>query len=112
MSNTHFLAPCQYSSVSEIIDLVSISTGIPTTDITGPWRRDDIIRARHLAMWVARHATDKSFPQIARVFKRDHTTVLYAIGAFEKRCQRDPGLRTLANWLVQSVRGNRAVQSA
>lgn len=42
---------------------------------------------RQAAMAAVREATGYSFPQIGRIFKRDHTTVLYGIRAHEARQQ-------------------------
>jgi hypothetical protein len=35
-------------------------------------------------MWRARKETKRSFPEIALVFKRDHSTVIHAYKKFEK----------------------------
>jgi chromosomal replication initiation ATPase DnaA len=42
--------------------------------------------ARHLAMYLARRMTLRSFPAIARFFRRDHSTVIYACKRIEARC--------------------------
>jgi hypothetical protein len=42
------------------------------------------VRARQLAMWVARDELDASFPEIGKYFDRDHTTVLYGCREIQK----------------------------
>jgi chromosomal replication initiator protein len=45
-------------------------------------------------MYLTRELTDHSLPSIGRYFgNRDHTTVLYAIRAVEKRMASDPVYR-------------------
>ena len=43
-----------------------------------------VIAVRRRAMYRAHMETDKTFTQIARVFKRDHTTIISGIN-YEKR---------------------------
>jgi chromosomal replication initiation ATPase DnaA len=43
-----------------------------------------VISVRRKAMYRAHKETDKTFTQIARVFKRDHTTIISGIN-YEKR---------------------------
>jgi chromosomal replication initiator protein len=47
-------------------------------------RRGKFARARHIAMYVARKATDVSYPELGRAFGRDHTTVIYAVRSVQK----------------------------
>ena len=53
--------------------------GVAYSDIVGPCRKPVYARPRQEAMWLAARDTAKSYPQIARVFDRDHTTVIHAI---------------------------------
>lgn len=41
---------------------------------------------RQEAWWRMRLETRASYPAIARLFGRDHTTVIYGVRAFERRC--------------------------
>lgn len=66
--------------VRDIIASVSAETGISAKDITGPARFAHIVRARDIVCLRA-HEAGRTYPQIARVLNRDHTTV----GAAAKR---------------------------
>ena len=49
-------------------------------EIEGPRKLQRVVYARHLAMFLCREMTDKSYPTIARSFgKRDHTSIMYAV---------------------------------
>ena len=53
--------------------------GLRLSDMTSSRRDRHIARPRQLAMYLCRELTDRSLPEIGRLFGgRDHTTVLYA----------------------------------
>jgi hypothetical protein len=57
--------------------------------ILGTSRQGYIVNARYFAMReVKRTHPHMSYPQIGRIFNRDHTTVMYAIGNSKKRTNR------------------------
>lgn len=67
-----------------IIEQVSQKTGIPYAEIIGVTRKRAIAAARMTAMYEVRmRRPDMSLPQIGKVFKRDHTTILHAIRKVE-----------------------------
>lgn len=70
--------------IKEIIDRVADKYGMSAMDIISP-RRGAVVKARHEAMWRAKHETTRSLPEIGRVFNKDHTTVIYGIAQHEKR---------------------------
>lgn len=64
-------------TMQEIVERVSKSRGVPVEEIMGNSRVGPIAEARQSAMWLVR-TEGFSFPQVARFFKRDHTTILHA----------------------------------
>ncbi|HQU16659.1 MAG TPA: helix-turn-helix domain-containing protein [Gammaproteobacteria bacterium] len=64
--------------------------GVTLIDLKSDRRDAPTVRARHAAMWLARHLTPHSLPMIARHFYRDHTTVLHAVQRVQGRMQADP----------------------
>ena len=63
--------------------------GVKAADLFGRTKVKEVAHARQAAFYVAREITDASLPQIARTFRRDHTTVIYGIEAVEARmCPR------------------------
>ncbi len=75
------------------LDLIQQATcdvlHIARADLCSPRRAPNLVRARQLAMYVARNTTDLSLAEIARGFDRDHSTVLHSIRSIEK--QLEPG---------------------
>lgn len=75
----------QGPSLHELLKSVSRTTGVSVADIKGRSRMRRIGHARQEFCYYARALTGKSFPQIARVIGRDHTSVIHAVDAHAKR---------------------------
>lgn len=75
-------------SISQIQELVCRTYGISRTELVGGRRRT--IEPRQVAMWLAREMTPQSLPVIGRSFRRDHTTVMYAVEQIDARRRADP----------------------
>lgn len=68
------------TTVETIQRIVASSFGISLLDMSSDRRMRSISRPRQVAMYLARHLTKYSLPQIGRRFGgRDHTTILYAV---------------------------------
>jgi len=76
-------------SVAAIQEAVSAVLGVPRSALLSGQRTPRVARARQLAMFLARELTPLSLAQIAREFDRDHSTVLHALKAVERR--NEPG---------------------
>jgi chromosomal replication initiator protein len=67
--------------------------GVSVMDIEAHIHTAKPVRARHVAMTLARQLTAKSLPVIARYFGgRHHSNVLYAIRKIERQAAGDDGL--------------------
>lgn len=78
--------------------------GMTLMDILSVRRMQHIARARQIAMWLSRHTTHLSLPQIGRAFGgRDHTTVLYACSRIDQLTQRDAGFAAVVNGMLAGL---------
>ena len=66
---------------------------IKHADLIGQARQKDIIRARHMAMFLCRQLLDVSYKTIGKKFNRDHSTVVYSFNKFEKELLTDRDLQ-------------------
>ena len=67
-------------TVEEIQRKVSEHYNIRLSDLIGPKRVRTIARPRQVAMYLAKHMTSRSLPEIGRRFGgRDHTTVMHGV---------------------------------
>jgi len=71
----------------EILQEIAETYNVTVADILSRARRKELVVARHHAMWRVRTSTTLSFPQMARIFQRDHTSVIYGVKAHELRCE-------------------------
>ena len=72
-------------TVEEIQRKVSEHYNIRLSDLIGPKRVRSLARPRQVAMYLAKHLTARSLPEIGRSFGgRDHTTVLHGVKRIEE----------------------------
>ncbi len=78
-------------TIKEIQKCVADYFGLQVSDLCSKRRTKDVVKARHLAMYIIRKETTKSFPQIAMKFgKMDHTSVLHAVRKIQGLSESDP----------------------
>ncbi|MFG5384357.1 chromosomal replication initiator protein DnaA [Yoonia sp. R2-816] len=72
-------------TVEEIQRKVSEHYNIRLSDMIGPKRVRNYARPRQMAMYLAKHMTSRSLPEIGRRFGgRDHTTVMHGVRRIEE----------------------------
>ncbi|MFQ1700462.1 chromosomal replication initiator protein DnaA [Loktanella agnita] len=72
-------------TVEEIQRKVSEHYNIRLSDMIGPKRVRNYARPRQIAMYLAKHMTSRSLPEIGRRFGgRDHTTVMHGVRRIEE----------------------------
>ena len=72
-------------TVEEIQRRVSEHYNIRLSDMIGPKRVRNYARPRQMAMYLAKHMTNRSLPEIGRRFGgRDHTTVMHGVRKIEE----------------------------
>jgi chromosomal replication initiator protein len=69
---------------TKIIQRVSEQFGISVDDIVGKAQTRECVLPRQIAMYLCRSHLGISFPQIATVFSRDHSTVMSSVRLIQK----------------------------
>lgn len=91
-------------SIKAITSAVARQTGVKSSEMRSGSRRQNIVRARSLAMWLSRQLTDESLTKIGDAFGgRDHSTVLHAIRKIETSFDEDASLRRTADQITQKL---------
>ena len=80
-------------TLQRICDEVCAEFGLRFQDLAGRRRTAHVATARQVAMLLCREETDVSLGRIGEVLGRDHSTVVYALGAIERRLGRDVEVR-------------------
>lgn len=89
--------------VAWILDEASQLFGVSVIDLLSARRMRQIARPRQVAIWVARHLTELSLPQIGREFHRDHTTALHACRTIDRLMSEDNEIKERVAALVERV---------
>jgi len=81
-------------SVDQIIRLVAEYYGVEIQAMCGQSRSKELVRPRHIAMFLAREEAGASLPQIgAAMGGRDHTTIMYGVNKIAEELEQDDSLR-------------------
>jgi chromosomal replication initiator protein len=77
-------------SIGEIQRQVAQHFNIRLDEMHSKRRSRNIVHPRQIAMYLAKHMTSSSYPEIGQQFGgRDHTTVMHAVSKIEKSMQED-----------------------
>lgn len=91
--------------ISDIAKRVAKETNLKLSDLRGATRKSQIVRARSLAMLLARQLTPLSYQQIGDYFgRRDHSTVLYACKKTESDLVSDLDLSRTAEEVKRQLK--------
>jgi chromosomal replication initiator protein len=92
-------------AVSDIQKAVIAQYGIPVYDLKSRRRDRAAARPRQIAMYLCRHLTYLSLPEIGRAFgNRDHTTVMHAVKTVDGLMASDRDLAVLIGALMFRLR--------
>ena len=73
------------TKAGKILADVAEQHGFTVAEIRSPCRNLHLVAARKLAMYLCARDTLLSYPQLGRVFHRDHSTVIHAVRSENKR---------------------------
>lgn len=91
--------PLVVLSPSMILAEAASAFGVRSEDLTGRCLSRRLTQLRQVAMYVVRLRCHLSYPEIARVFRRDHTTVIYAC----RRVEANPELISIARRVIAAL---------
>jgi chromosomal replication initiator protein len=79
--------------IEDILRIISRHYGVSKGDLLSQRRHRSVVWPRQIGMYLAKHLTARSLPEIGRRFGgRDHTTVLHAIRKIEGEISKNPHL--------------------
>lgn len=81
------------ASLEETLFAAATAFGITAEEIAGRCQPQRIVRARHAFVYVARTDLAESYPRIARVLHRDHTTAMSSFDRAEALIVRDKAFK-------------------
>lgn len=91
-------------SMPEIISAVSRYFDVPRTHFKSQSRRQSIVTARAVAIYLARESAGTSYEQIGRALGgRDHTTIMHNYRKIERLRARDPAIQEAIEKLTSTL---------
>ena len=90
-------------TVDKIFNAVFNKYGISKESLTGNRRNKDIANTRHIAIYLIRELTEMSFPSIAKIFERDHSTIISSHRLMEGKLLEDPAFLAEINELKKGI---------
>ena len=79
---------------------------IPVEQMISKDRSKDVAYPRQMAMYMIRQELEYSFPDIAKIFKRDHTTVMHACNKIEEERKNSRETEDVIKKLHNNIRGD------
>lgn len=64
--------------INRIIEKVSSKYGVSVEDMKSKKKTEAVANARHVAIYIIRKLTDKSYKEIGNIFGRDHSSVMHS----------------------------------
>ena len=88
-----------------IMEAVANYFYIPVEQMISRTKSKDVAYPRQIAMYMIRQELEYSFPDIAKIFKRDHTTVMHACNKIEEERRSSRETEDVIKKLHNNIRG-------
>ena len=93
-------------TVEKIFSSVYQKYGIKKEDLISTKRNKEIAYARHITIYLIREVTEMSLPNIAKIFNRDHSTIISSIETIERKLITDAMLDFEIKEIIKEVSPN------
>ncbi len=91
-------------TVDKIFSAVEKKYGIKKSELVGKSRVKEIVQARHIAIYLIRDITEMSYPNIGKLFNRDHATIISSEENVRKRLSSERGFEAVLNDIIKDVK--------
>jgi chromosomal replication initiator protein len=96
---------CAELSPDDVQRSVAKSFNIEVSELKSKKRTNELVTARHIAMYLCRELTDTSLPKIGKAFgDRNHTTVIHACTHAKELLDNNPSLKSIVDGLHKDLK--------
>ena len=92
-------------TVDKIFSSVYRKYGVPKEELTGKKRTKEIANARHITIYLIRELTEMSYPNIGKMFERDHATIMSSFNTVTHKNYTDPDFAFELSELKKDITG-------
>ena len=93
-------------TVEKIFTSVYNKYNVPKEHLTSTRRNKEISSARHITVYLIRELTEMSFPNIGKIFGRDHSTIMTSYNSVDTRIKTDSAFASEISDLKKEITGN------
>jgi chromosomal replication initiator protein len=93
-------------TVEKIFSSIYQKYGVKKEDLISTKRNKEIAYARHITIYIIREVTEMSLPNIAKIFNRDHSTIISSIETIERKVFSDAMLDFEIKEIIKEVSPN------
>jgi len=93
-------------TVEKIFTSVYNKYNVPKEHLTSTRRNKEISSARHITVYLIRELTEMSFPNIGKIFGRDHSTIMTSYNSVDTRIKTDSAFAAEISDLKKEITGN------
>ncbi len=90
--------------VEQIISEVARTYNVSENDILSKRKTADLVKARQVAMYIARETTELPYNSIGEAFGKNHTTVLYTEKKVKEMMKNDPHEKTVIEDIIKNLK--------
>ncbi len=76
---------------------------VSTEDLLGKSRKKKVVKARNLAIYLARHYLQKNLKELARAFRRSHSTILHSLECVDRDLKVSPAFAAELAYLEKKL---------
>ena len=92
-------------TIDKIFAAVYKKFDIPKEEIVGKKRTKEIAKVRHISIYLIREITEMSYPNIGKLFERDHATIMSSLDVVKKTISADPLLAADIENIKKEIQG-------
>lgn len=92
-------------TIDKIFAAVYKKFDIPKEEIVGKKRTKEIAKVRHITIYLIREITEMSYPNIGKLFERDHATIMSSLDVVKKSITADPLLAADIENIKKEIQG-------
>ena len=90
--------------IEQIITEVARTYNVSEGDILSTRRTSDLVKARQVAMYIARETTELPYSAIGEAFGKNHTTVLYTEKKVKEMMKENPYEKTVIEDIIKNLK--------
>ena len=92
--------------IDKIISTVAKYYGVAVDEIKSKKKTDAVANARHIAIYIIRKLTDKSFKEIGNIFARDHSTIMASCDRVNTNIKTMIKTESDIKKIIKEIKGN------